>query len=200
MKFTILNGALPGDDFTDSVQDTLAALLAGQHQQVRSWTLRDEKISFCLGCFECWTRYPGQCRIADTGQDVTASIINSDLVVYLSPVTFGGYSSELKKALDRSIGLILPFFTRIQGEVHHKPRYESFPQLLGIGVLPAANPEQERIFTSLLERNAINLHAPSSAAGFVYRSQDITRVRADLERFLQKTGWEQPRLVLEGAG
>ncbi len=84
--------------------------------------------------------------------------------------------------------------------MHHKPRYESYPRLLGIGVLPASHPEQERIFTSLLERNAINMHAPSSAAGFVYRSQDITQVGADLERLLRKTGWEQPLHVLEGAG
>jgi hypothetical protein len=138
------------------------------------------------------------CRIDDTGRSVAASLINSDLVVYLTPVTFGGYSSELKKALDRSICLILPFFTRIDGEVHHQPRYECYPSLLGLGVLPAPDLEQERIFARLVERNAINLHAPSSAAAFAYRNHEAAGAREGLLQLLQKTGLFQPIPLTEG--
>jgi hypothetical protein len=199
MKVTILSGALAGDDFIDSLHDMLAAQLTGQDHQVQTWTLREEKIAFCLGCFECWTKYPGLCRIDDTGREVTESIINSDLVIYLSPVTFGGYSSELKKALDRSICLIMPFFTRIQGEVHHVPRYESYPRLLAIGVLPAHDLEQERLFSTLLNCNAINMHAPANAAGFIYRSQKEDSILPILERLLAEIGLSQSDLVvLEG--
>jgi hypothetical protein len=198
MNITILNGALPGDNFVDSLPDMLAAQLAGQGHPVRTWTLREEKIAFCLGCFECWTKYPGLCRIDDTGREVTESIINSDLVIYLTPVTFGSYSSELKKALDRSICLIMPFFTRIDGEVHHLPRYERYPRLLGLGVLAGPDPEQERIFATLLDRNAINMHAPANAAGFVYRSQGMENLTTNLERLLQEINLAEPKPELEG--
>ena len=197
MNITILNGALPDDNFVDGLHTELVEQLLAGHHRVQTWTLREEKIAFCLGCFECWTKYPGLCRIDDTGRAVTESIIHSDLAIYLSPVTFGGYSSELKKALDRSIGLIMPFFTRIEGEVHHQPRYKRYPRLLGIGVLPAPDPGQERLFATLLERNAINMHAPENKAGFVYRDQEGERIREDLDRLLSEVGLIQPQLSME---
>ena len=45
-----------------------------------------------------------------------------DLVIYLTPVTFGGYSSELKRMVDHQIQNISPFFTSVQGEIHHQRR------------------------------------------------------------------------------
>lgn len=84
--------------------------------------------------------------IDDMGRDIARSFIRSDLAIFLSPVTFGGYSSELKKGLDRSIGLMMPFFTKIGGEVHHKARYKKYPSLMGIGVLSKKDEESERIF------------------------------------------------------
>jgi len=184
VKTTILNGALPGDNFTDGVAQILAEQQAARGGQVRTWTLRDEKVAYCLGCFECWTKSPGICRIDDTGRAIAASIIAGDLVVYLTPVTFGGYSSALKKAVDRSICLVSPFFTQIDGEVHHQPRYRRYPALLGIGVLPAPQPAQERIFSTLVGRNALNLYARSQRSVIVYRSQPAAEIAKALRSAL----------------
>lgn len=184
MKTTILNGALPGDGFVDGVAQSLADRLASRGGQVQTWTLRDEKVAYCLGCFECWTKSPGICRIDDAGRAIAASIIAGDLVVYLTPVTFGGYSSLLKKAVDRSICLVSPFFTQIDGEVHHQPRYRRYPDLLGIGVLPGPHPAQERIFGDLVARNALNLYARMQRAVTLYRSQAPAEIAAALLRVL----------------
>jgi multimeric flavodoxin WrbA len=172
MKVTILNGALAGDSFVDHVAAALKDSLQAEGWTVTHWTLRDEKIAYCLGCFKCWTKMPGLCRIDDAGRAVAASIIGSDLTVYLTPITFGGYSSELKKAVDRIICLISPFFKRIDGEVHHRARYNRYPDLVGVGVLPAPHPDQEQIFHTLIGRNAINLHAPVHDSVVLYRSQE----------------------------
>lgn len=184
MKATLLNGALAGDSFVDAVQAALHDLLAGQGWAVTPWTLRDQKIAYCLGCFECWTKTPGLCRIDDAGRQVAESIIRGDLVIYLTPITFGGYSSDLKKAVDRSICLISPFFTRIDGEVHHQARYARYPALAGVGVLPAPHPAQEQIFHTLIGRNAINMHAPWHDSAVVYRNQDPTAAAAVLHNLL----------------
>ena len=122
VKATILNGALPGDSYVDAAAMALHNALHTQGWTATTWTLREEKIAYCLGCFQCWTTTPGLCRIDDTGRDVAASVIGSHLVVYLTPITFGGYSSALKKTVDRSICLVSPFFKRIDGEVHHHVR------------------------------------------------------------------------------
>lgn len=129
--------------------------------------LRDERLAFCQGCFECWTKTPGVCRADDAGRTIAQATIGSHLAVWLTPVTFGGYSSQLKKAVDRLIGLISPFFALIDGETHHEPRYERYPAMLVLGHLPEFDPEQARVFVHLAHRNAINLHAPAIEVGFV---------------------------------
>ena len=180
MNATILNGGLAGDLFVDHVQDLLLAELATAGYQPAAWTLSEEKIAYCLGCFECWTKTPGLCRIDDAGRLVSASVINSHLVIYLSPVTFGGYSSELKKAVDRSICLLSPFFTHVDGEVHHQRRYDRYPALLGVGILPHRHVEQEQIFSTLISRNAINMHSPQHASVVVTRDLDEPALQAVL--------------------
>jgi multimeric flavodoxin WrbA len=188
MKVTLLNGALPGDNFVDAAGAALQDTFHAEGWTVTSWTLRDEKIAYCLGCFECWTKTPGLCRIDDVGRDIARSVIQSDLAIYLTPITFGGYSSELKKAVDRIICLISPFFTRIggriDGEVHHHARYDRYPDLLGGGVLPAPHSAQEQIFHTLIGRNAINMHAPAHSSAVLYRSQDPAAAAASLRNAL----------------
>ena len=188
MKATILNGALPGDSYVDAAAAALQDSLHAEGWAVTRWNLRDEKIAYCLGCFECWTKTPGLCRIDDAGHPVAASIIGSDLAIYLTPITFGGYSSELKKAVDRTICLISPFFTRIDGEVHHHARYNRYPALVGVGILPAANPPQEHTFQTLVSRNAINMHAPRHGSLVLYRSQEPANVAASLNHIFEFSG------------
>jgi multimeric flavodoxin WrbA len=188
MKATLLNGALPGDGYIDAVAAALQDMLQSQGWAVTPWTLRDDKSAYCLGCFECWTKTPGLCRIDDAGRDIARSVIRSDLVIYLTPVTFGGYSSELKKAVDRIICLISPFFKKIDGEVHHQARYDRYPALLGMGVLQAPHSAQEQIFHTLIGRNAINMHAPAHRSAVVYRSQDPATAVAALRPALTPEG------------
>lgn len=171
MKSMILNGALGEDPTLDRMQQLLTRELAGMGWEVTPLVLREVEVATCVGCFGCWVRTPGLCIIDDAAREISRAMAQSDLIVYLTPVTFGGYSSELKKVLDRNICHILPFFTRIDGEVHHKPRYTRYPRLIGVGTLDEADAECECIFTTLVERNAINMHAPAHAAGVVYEDQ-----------------------------
>jgi hypothetical protein len=112
--------------------------------------------------------------------------VRCDLTVYLTPVTFGGYSSVLKTMVDRLIPNVLPFFKKIDGEIHHTPRYERYPALVAIGVQSEADAEAERIFKTLVSRNAINYHAPAQAAIVLTRDQASEKVRADVAAVLER--------------
>ena len=78
--------------------------------------LRDKKIGNCAGDFFCWIRDPGICNVDDDNREIANSIANSDLMVYITPVTFGGYSSTLKKMVDHQIQNVLPFFEQVNGD------------------------------------------------------------------------------------
>lgn len=184
MRALILSGALAADEVLTPIEQAIDVALSGRGWDVNRIHLRDLQIAYCQGCFDCWVKTPGVCKTKDAARDVTRAIVRSDLLVLLTPLTFGGYSSELKKALDRSIGIVSPFFTRIGGEVHHKQRYAKYPALLGIGVAADESPEEQRIFTTLVARNAINFHAPAFLAGIVRRDAPPDQTRSEIGRLI----------------
>jgi multimeric flavodoxin WrbA len=188
MNALILDGALPGDAAVPAIAVHLRQALAVTGWAAEVVALREQKIAYCLGCFDCWAKSPGVCKIDDDGRTVTAAMLASDLVIYLTPLTFGGYSSELKKALDRSICLVSPFFTRIGGEVHHKARYDRYPAILGVGVSAAPDNVQATIFARLIERNALNLHAPARGALIVRSDDTAPTIDQVLNRALAQLG------------
>ncbi|MEO1271076.1 MAG: hypothetical protein AAFX99_23545, partial [Myxococcota bacterium] len=97
---------------------------------------------------------------------------------------FGGYASPLKRVMDRIINLCSPFYTTVAGETHHKPRYDTYPLILGVGLLPEPNPEEEALFTTLVGRNALNFFAPSWDAGVLIASDPPERKRALLDTWV----------------
>jgi hypothetical protein len=187
MNALILNGERNNENMLHAAEEILRKELVRSGWQTDSILLREKKIAPCTGCFFCWMKTPGICTINDFGREVARMAAGSEFLVFLTPITFGGYSSELKKAVDRfSCCMLLPFFTEINGETHHKPRYNPLPGLIGIGMLPAKDEESERIFRDLVARNAINLHSRRTQSTIVYESQARESVAGAVRSLLSK--------------
>jgi hypothetical protein len=187
MRALVLNGERKDENTLGLVEEALSRELEVNGWRTETIGLRDVNIARCAGCFDCWVKTPGVCVIDDFGRDVARKVVGSDLLVLLTPLTFGGYSSELKKAIDRfPCPLLLPFFTKIHGEVHHKPRYKLLPRLIGIGVLPHSDTEDEEIFKSLVARNAINLYSPAQAATVIYSHHDMKQIRKEVRSLIER--------------
>ncbi len=164
MRVAIFDGTCENDPAAIAVNGALARAAGARGWNAQTLVLREMNIPHCLGCFECWVHTPGLCIAKGDCDTVARAFIGSDLVVFLTRVTFGGYSSQLKKAVDHLIGLDSPFFKSVNGEVHHKKRYGRYPSLVAVGLQREANAEQREIFETLVARNAINTHAPSHRA------------------------------------
>lgn len=162
MKAVILNGSNENENPLNTWEKSIIESLENHRWQVETVELRNKKLATCIGCFGCWIKTPGQCILKDEGQEICKAVARSDLLVLLTPLTFGGYSFELKKMMDRLIPNLLPLFTKINGEMHHKTRYEKKPKLLAIGYNFQHDEESERIFKELVHRNALNMDNPTS--------------------------------------
>lgn len=183
MKALLLNGAEEDDRFTNQIGSMIMETGKKNGWQIDNVLLRAKEISSCKGCFYCWIKTPGQCIIKDDAKDILKKIVNTDLLIYLTPITFGGYSYHLKKVLDRSIGIIMPFFRRVQGEVHHQMRYEKYPFLLGVGVDFNSDKNNSNIFTNLIERNSLNFEV----LGFESKIIRPETKRVDIQNELNRT-------------
>jgi len=161
MKIVLLNGApdnnIPG---FDAYLDDLSKDLEIKSHRVEHLHLRNMEARFCTGCWSCWVKTPGKCAFQDESHAVCRSVIQSDFVLFASPVVMGYLSAVLKKFMDKLIPLIHPYITVDQGEAHHRHRYEPDQYPLG-GLLleraPSTDDEDLAIITTIHERTMLNL-------------------------------------------
>ena len=172
MNVTLLD-ALSPELVGDTVQRAVA--LTGRLGPIH--TLRDERFAPCQGCFECWVTHPGTCKVKDDANAVMRDIIGADEIIWALRPRLGCWDSVVKQALDRSIGLILPFFTSVEGETHHPARYPRFPRTGVVAVYDGEPPAEdvERL-RRLVARNTVNMHSRASWVAVVRPDASIEEV------------------------
>jgi multimeric flavodoxin WrbA len=159
MRITILNGNPAGGNSTfNAYQAELGALLLAQGHTLTRFDLQEMDIRYCTGCLKCWLANPGQCATRDDSHAICAAYINSDLVIFASPILMGYTSALLKRAHDKLIPLVHPYFVFINGETHHRPRYKTYPRM-GLLLEQGADGDEKDvgIISNIYRRDAINL-------------------------------------------
>lgn len=159
MKVLILNGNPKAENQAfDECLHSLSLSLQDLGDDVNISVLRDMNIKYCRGCWDCWLKNPGECCIADDSRGISRDVINSDFVLFASPVIMGFTSALLKKAIDRMIPLILPHMVFVQDEVHHRSRYDRYP-LLGLLLAKGDDTDDKdiEIITDIFHRVALDL-------------------------------------------
>ena len=179
MKVTVLNGNPDTSNhaFDDYLKNLAESLTASNHA-VDILNLRDMNIRYCVGCWGCWVKTPGQCAARDDLQDVTRAYIDSDFVLFASPVIMGFPSALLKKVQEKAaLSLLLPYFEHVNNEVHHIGRYPRYP---AIGVLleksGTCDDEDINIISDIYGRFAINV---KTACRFTRLTSDPVKEVAD---------------------
>jgi multimeric flavodoxin WrbA len=185
-KILILDGANASDITGPRVLAALQAELESRGWEVDLLTLRNMKIGNCSGDFFCWIRTPGMCVVNDDNRAVARAVALCDMLIFLTPITFGGYSATLKKAVDRLTQNNLPFFEENRGEIHHRPRYQCNPLLLAIGWMDEVNKDEAAIFHHLVQRNGMNMHFPKVVSGILYTTQTDEEVTGAIQGWVNE--------------
>ncbi|HWQ29989.1 MAG TPA: flavodoxin family protein, partial [Negativicutes bacterium] len=101
LKLTVING-IPDESFSEheaSLEEMVQELR--KVNEVSLYKVRDMKIAYCCGCFDCWIKTPGLCVIKDDMETILRSTIHSDYVIYVSPLKAGFITSQTKKVIER---------------------------------------------------------------------------------------------------
>lgn len=67
---------------------------------VEKVTLRDKTIGFCKGCLSCIRTQ--RCVITDDANAIVEKMLNSDVIVFATPIYYYEMSGQMKTMLDRS--------------------------------------------------------------------------------------------------
>ncbi|MHA1201124.1 MAG: flavodoxin family protein [Candidatus Heimdallarchaeaceae archaeon] len=186
MNALIFNGALKGKNQLSTFQEILEEELENIGINPESIILNEVEIKSCIGCFKCWDTTPGICSgvKGDTAEEIKKKVVNCDLIVFLTPLTFGGYSSEIKKIVERMLGILQPGVTMKTGRSHHLKRYDRYPSILAIATTNKVNQEESKIFKHLMDRHSFNFYPPSHITEVFDISEDKTVVRERIEQLI----------------
>jgi hypothetical protein len=158
MNILILNGN-PNESkssFENYLKDLSSAL--DSIHQTEILTLRDMEIQYCTGCWGCWVKTPGSCVVKDDSWNVCKKVIQSDFVLFASPIRMGFPTALLKSAMDKLIPLVHPYIAIVDNECHHVARYDSYP-LAGLLLQPEDSTDNEDIdiISNIFKRSLFNL-------------------------------------------
>jgi len=159
MQITILNGDMEPKENNFSIYiEKLAAEIQLNHA-VQLFPLQKMNLDYCTGCWSCWWKTPGICAINDDAEKIFKAVINSDFVIFASPLIAGFTSSVLKKITDRLIVLLHPYIELRNGENHHKKRYNKYPDIgLVLEKEITTDNEDLEIINDIYDRFALNFH------------------------------------------
>ncbi|MEZ4837418.1 MAG: hypothetical protein R2873_36380 [Caldilineaceae bacterium] len=107
-----------GDGSFDGYLAQLTQALSAEDNAVNHLILRELDLRYCIGYFGCWVKTPGTCANKGASAQICAAEMQSDFVLWASPLIMGFPSALLKQAMDKSIPLVHPYFVVEHGEAH----------------------------------------------------------------------------------
>jgi len=66
--------------------------------------LAEGDLAYCIGCLRCWSSESDVCVIKDRMPEIEEKLSGCGLLLYLTPVLFGTFSSTIKTAVDKGLG------------------------------------------------------------------------------------------------
>ena len=127
MKVLALNSSPRGggQSKTEWMLDHLVSGMQSAGAEVEKIDLRKKKINYCIGCFTCWTKTPGQClHKDDMSAELFPKFIAADLVVYATPLYHFTLNAHMKAFIERTLPMLQPFFKKKEdGKTSHPLRY-----------------------------------------------------------------------------
>lgn len=184
LSVLILNGSPKTDVQHNLYQKIIEKELASKGIPHESIVLHSTDLKSCIGCFKCWDTTPGICTGVkeDSGNEIIRKVIHSDLIVFLTPLTFGGYSSDLKKIIERFLPLLQAGVNLVKGETHHKKRYDKYPSILAIATTEEINEKEIQIFKHLIYRHSLNFYPPK----FITEVFDLAESKENVEKKIKQ--------------
>jgi len=148
MKILALNSSPrgSGQSKTEMMLNALAEGMREAGAEVEVVELRNKKVKNCVGCFSCWTKTPGTCiHKDDMSQELFPKWLESDFVVYASPLYHFTVNAVMKAFIERTLPILEPFFRQQNGRTYH-PLRKKHPKVV---ILSVAGFPDEAVFDQL---------------------------------------------------
>lgn len=186
MNVLVISDASDNSKLGAKVRQELTGFLQANGCKVSMYEIRTQDMHYCAGCFGCWFGTPGECAARDISRDINKSFIGSNIAIFVSPVKYGCHAPAVRRALDRMLPNILPYFRKIKGEVHHKPRYRKYPNFAAFGYGEDITDGEADTFRSLCAANAINLQAKKAETYIIREETELDDILDSFGKYIEE--------------
>jgi len=139
----------------------------------------NKKMAPCRGWYGCWLQTPGLCVMRDGTEALGKQIAFCGELIIISKNLYGGFSAEIKNALDRSISFVLPFFCVRNNELHHQPRYPNEGRMTAyIYNANEISDVDKASLVELIKANGINMNKSDCETIFIQDVNELKEVLA----------------------
>ncbi|MBO4795751.1 MAG: flavodoxin family protein [Verrucomicrobia bacterium] len=98
-RVIVISTSLRVGSNSDMLADKFAEGARNAGNEVEKISLTGKNIQFCKGCFAC--QKLGRCVIKDDVNDITAKVLEADVVVWATPIYYYEMSGQMKTLIDR---------------------------------------------------------------------------------------------------
>lgn len=166
----------------NTLVNSLKSILEQKGEEFSWFKLKDKDIKPCRCCGACAFKSPGKCIIDDDIHEIMRALAKSTMIIMLTPVRFGGYSSHLKKVIDRTMPMGYPLYFVKDGHLLHPMRY-GHKFLIGIGVTEGNITGQEENFKTLVANNALNMQFTHKTL-VLKQTDDTAKIENEIENII----------------
>jgi multimeric flavodoxin WrbA len=182
MKVLALNSSPRGggQSKTEWMLDHLVEGMKSAGAEVEKIDLRKKKINYCIGCFTCWSKTPGQCvHKDDMSAELFPKFVAADLVVYATPLYHFTVNAQIKTFIERTLPIVEPFVIKKEDGRSSHPLRHKHPDAVWLSV--AGFPEIS-VFDQL-----------SQYVNFLYKGKLLAEIYRPAAETMMSTGKEDVR-------
>ncbi len=191
MKITVFNGSPWGQTgHTHIMAEEFGQGIVQAGAKFQNFLLATKKIQPCNECGSCFFKTPGKCILKDDMSELISRFMDSDTVVFATPVFIDNVTTLMKTFIDRLMPVLEPHYEKDpNGEYRRRKRYKKYPKFVVIS--SCAMPEQSnfQVLRLYFRRMARTMHTEVvgeiylSAAGLLLLSEKELRFKSMVTKY-----------------
>ncbi len=125
MKVFAINSSarVGGESKTELILNHLVKGMKQEGAEVEVVNIFKKKINYCIGCFTCWTKTPGECVHRDEmSKTIFPRYMASDMCIMATPLFHYTLNANLKTFIERTLPFVQPFLEFKKGVTGHPLR------------------------------------------------------------------------------
>lgn len=169
------------DDKKEAIGAALYDYYKGMDKELAFISASSSHVKPCYGCNGCLDITYGKCVFRDDMDDILPILIKGDILLYTSPLVWGGFSYDIKKILDKT-ALIGDRFYSVRNKEMVKGTIAKMNKIVGIGVSQGPQLKGQTVFENLMRETGtiMNIQSVGRVVESILNQEEVKKLAMEV--------------------